>query len=149
MLREVLIKVLLQDLIADSVPILMLSIVVAMLLQAVIGQVHVVVAIVQLVVVRGGAQVALVVEEDFLLSVQEDPHADVEFSTFKKEGALDVLLNDPASVLRASGDELNYIVELIEYLYPPALVGGSRLNKPDIVRAMLHRYPLFGAKTLR
>ena len=66
-LWKVLIKVLLENLKANCISIFMFSIVVSILLQAVIGEMHVVVLILERVIVRAGPQIALLVVIELVL----------------------------------------------------------------------------------
>ena len=66
-LWKVLVKVLLENLKANCISIFMFSIVVSILLQAVIGEMHVVVLVLKRVIVRAGPQIALLVVIELVL----------------------------------------------------------------------------------
>ena len=77
-LRELLIQVLLKDLKGKSIPILESTVVVTEFLEAVVGQVDVVVEDLHVVLEGRGPQVALLAEKDLISFSYDGPDTDVE-----------------------------------------------------------------------
>ena len=147
-LWKVLIKVLLENLKANCVSIFMFSIVVSILLQAVIGEMHVVVLILERVIVRAGPQIALLVVIELVLVWCISPHSDIELSPFEQHWLLNVLLNHPVGIELPRGEELLNLLQTVKDLYAAALVHVCRLHKPIVFFAMLLRSLLFDAGSL-
>lgn len=104
-LWKVFIEVPLEFVESDGVAVLMDAVLVAEFLKTVVCQVHVVVAVRQVVSVRGSTQVAVPIHEDFVFASEEGPHTDVELASFEKERPLDVFLDDATSELGAGVHE--------------------------------------------
>jgi hypothetical protein len=104
-LREALIEVFLEGLEPDGVAVLMDAIVVTVFLETVVSEVHVVVAVGEVVVVGGGSQVAVPVHIDVVFAGEEGPDADVEFAAMEEKGPLYVLLDDTDGELGAGVHE--------------------------------------------
>ena len=96
----------------NGVSVLVDAIVGAKLLQAVVCQVHIVVSVCQVVVVRASPQVAMFVHEHLVLTVDEGPHTDVKLPALKEEWPLDVLLDDTAGELRTTVNERSHLIKL-------------------------------------
>ena len=69
MLRVDFIEIVLEIIETDRVTFLMLAIVLSMLLQTVVGQVNIIVTVIQSIIVWWGPEVAFVIHKDFLLLV--------------------------------------------------------------------------------
>jgi len=148
LLRKILVQIVLQHIIADSVSILELPILVAVLLETVVCQMNIVVAIREFVGVRGCPQVAILIHEYVLPLIKKHPNANVELSSLEEKRSFYVLLNDPAGEFGPSRDKLNDVRELIEDFYASALVRRCWFHQPDVIRAVLHRSPLLGTESL-
>ena len=111
-LRVVFIKVCLKDLESDGVSVLVDAIVGSKLLQAIVSQVHIVVPVCQVVVVRARPQVAMSVHENLVLAVDEGPHTDVKLPALKEKRPLDVLLHHTAGELRTTVNKLCHLIQL-------------------------------------
>ena len=93
-----LVQVLLKGLEAYCVAVLMLSIVLAMLLQAVIRQVNVIVLVFEGVVVTASPEIPFLVVIELVLVRGKGPHSDVKLAAFEQKRALNVLLDHPIRV---------------------------------------------------
>ena len=70
--------------------------------------------------------------------------AHVEFALVVEEGLFDILLNNPrAHRHRLRMQKLLNVLQILINLYAPPLIPILGLNQPNILRAMLHRRPLF------
>lgn len=127
-LREVLVQVLLKCFETNSVAFFVHSIVGPMLLQAVVGEMNIVVAIWKTVVIWRGPQVTLLVEEDLVLAGHQSPHTDVKLPLLEQHGALDVLLHYAAGILCSGINEEEQFIQIREYLNPSPLVGIAWLH---------------------
>jgi hypothetical protein len=137
-LRVVLVKVYLKDVESDGVSVLVDAIVGSKLLQAIVSQVHIVVPVCQVVVVRTSPQVPMSVHEYFVLAVDESPHTDVKLPALKEKRPLDVLLHHTAGELRTTVNELCHLIQLREDLYSPSLVCIRRFYKPYVVHTVFN-----------
>jgi hypothetical protein len=98
MLWIYLIQILLKSFKSHSVAVLVFPVILPVLLQTVVRKMHIVVLVAEGVIVRAGAQVALVVAVELHLVGGHRPHTYVELATLKQHGLLDVLLDDPVRV---------------------------------------------------
>jgi hypothetical protein len=97
-LRECLVKILLEHFETHGITVFMLAIVLAMFLKTVVGKMNIIVFVIQRVRVATCSQVAFLVIIELLLVRGECPHADVELPPLEQQGFLDILLNDPVRV---------------------------------------------------
>ena len=93
--RELGVQVLLEVLETQGVAFFMHPIVLPELLEAVVGEVDVVVRGLRVVLAAGGAQVAVSVVEQLVLGSAYRPDPDVEFAPLEEQGPLHVLLHEP------------------------------------------------------
>ena len=113
-LRKVLVQVLLQVVIVECVSFLMLSVSISFHLEALIGQVHKVVFILQVVGGAAGSQIAVPVEENSEVIRNDSPDPDVELASIEEERVFDVLLHDPGLRLRVLVED-----EFVDVLHMP------------------------------
>lgn len=126
----------------------MLAILISMLLETVVCQMNIIIAIWELVTVWGGSNVAILVHIDFLFLVDQDPNSNIKLSSFKQKRSFYVFLHDPTSVSGSRANEFNYIIQLIKYFDPSSLVSCSRFHQPYVISTMFHWCSLFGTETL-
>ena len=118
----------------------MLAIIIRILhLQAIVGQVHILVAHVRGVVETRSPNVACVAEEEVLIALSHCPHSDIEFATLVKERLLKILLNDPVRIAERRFQESNYLIKIVEYFDAFPLVFICWFYNPSIFLAMLGR----------
>jgi hypothetical protein len=70
----------------------------------------------------------MLVHKNFTLASEESPHTDVKFSTFKKQRALNVFLDDTACKLWPTVDEESHFIKVREYFNASALVSVRRFD---------------------
>ena len=95
MLRELLIKISLEIIETQGVPVLELPVIVSVLLEAVIGKMHIVILIIHVIPEGRSPQVPLPVHKNIDISSNNDPDADVEFPPVVKQRPFDVFLSNP------------------------------------------------------
>ena len=114
-------------------------VVLPVLLQAVVGEVYVVIGGLRVVLTARGAQIAVSVVQQLVLGSAYRPDPYIELAPLEQQWPLHVFLNEPH---RVHGLVLQH---LLDFLHGPtnidalALVEGRRLNKPHIFLAVLNR----------
>ena len=136
------VQVLLKLLEADDVAFLVHAVCVLVLdLKTIVRQVNILIVLVDLscVLLAARAQVANVVEVEFVVAVGEAPHSDVELSILEEQGLLDVLLDDPVRELQARFEKSDDLIEIIKDLDALALVLVRWLDQPYVLSAVFLR----------
>jgi hypothetical protein len=114
------------------------SIVVLVLnLEALVGQVHVVVLVTEVVLAGSCADVSVPVHVDAEVASYERPDSDVELTRVVKKRLFNVLLHDPEwCLLRSLKDEVIDVFVVTEYLDASSLVQRGRLHEPHVLFAV-------------
>jgi hypothetical protein len=112
-------------------------------LQALIGQMDVVISVGEVVVGRGGPDIAILVKINSEVVCHSRPNSDVELARAVQKWFLDVLLDHPErDCLLLVKDEVNYVLVVSEDLNASALVEVRWLDQPDVLLAVLERNTL-------
>lgn len=114
----------------------MFSIIVTVLLQTVVCQVHVVILIGERIVIATSPHVAFFIDVKFVFPREECPYTEVKLPLPVEHGFFHVFLHDPEGVHRPRKNKLLDILDVPENLYTLALIHGRRFHQPDIVFAM-------------
>ena len=130
MLRPLLIEVGLELLETQGVPVLELPVIVSVLLEAVIGKMHIVILIIHVVAKGRGPQVAVFIHENVDIRGHYHPHADIEFPPLVQEWLLDIFLRHPLRVVRLVVHQTLEFLERPEDLDASSAVQIGRLQQP-------------------
>jgi hypothetical protein len=84
----------------------MYTIIISKFLKTVICQVHIVIAVCEIIVVGGCPQVAVFIHKNFVFASEKGPDTDIEFTVFEEKRAFYIFLNDTASELGSGSDEI-------------------------------------------
>jgi hypothetical protein len=128
-LWELLIQVLLECFESYSVAILMLSIVISILLQTVISQVHIVVLVRQRVVITWSPDITLFINVKVIFACENWPDPYIKFPAFEEKGSFDIFLDYPELIGRWSRcNKLLNIPNIPEYFNSFSLIHSCRFD---------------------
>ena len=146
--REDLVKVLLKRLERQGVAFFKDPVVVTELLQAVVGQVDVVVSCVGVVLAARGPQVPVLVVEQVVLARGDGPDPDVELPALEQEWPFYILLHEPERVRQFAFEKGVNLLNTPADLDAPALVQSCRFDEPHILGAVLGREFFFATVSI-
>ncbi len=137
-MREILVKVSLQIIVAQSVTFLVLCVALTFDLQTLIRQMCLNVLVFQVILRRACSQVAMLVEVNAEVLCDDCPHTHIELAIVEQKGMLDVFLHDPGSCLRVLiEDKVIDVPQVPKNLDASALIKRRRLHKPHVLPAVL------------
>ena len=119
----------------------------AILLQAVISQMHIVVCNSRVIAVTGGADVPFAIPKNILFVSHQRSNSDIKFSPFEEQRPLDVFLYDSVGVFRFVVEEVfNFFEGSTDFNAAP-LVESCRLDESHIIFTVLRRHPFLVEKS--
>ena len=132
------IQILLKLCITQSVALFMFWVLFWFVLEALVGEMHLVIFGWGWVLVRWGAQVTVLVQVDFEVVGQDCPDSDVELPRFVEERLFDVLLEDPTCVAhRHWKQKLLDVPQISKNLNTTPLISVLRFHQPNIFLTVL------------
>jgi len=124
------VNVVLKGLQWEGVALLKLAVTASVLLQTVVGEMYIIVGLFEGVFIARSADVALAIKVYLPTSIDEHPHANIEFPAMVEQWPFDILLYHPQSVERLGTEELQDLIQFAEDFDTASLVEVGRLHQP-------------------